>query len=111
MKSSIALLIASASLMTPASAAPERLNVRGHAIEITEADGAFQKLLVDGKELLEDHRIDPGEVKTVDGVAVMVGFRHPGGNACGGSHYIVSFPADKPVRVDHPGDSCSPEET
>ena len=111
MKSSIALLIASASLIAPAIAAPERLNVRGHVVEITEADGAFQKLLVDGKELLEDHRIDPGEVRTVDGVAVMVGFRHPGGNRCGGSHYIVSFPADRPVRIDHPGDSCLVEET
>lgn len=111
MKRPMALLIATASLITPAIAAPEHLTVQGHVVVISAADGAFQKLVVDGKELLEDHRIDPGEITTVDGVAVMVGFRHPGGNRCGGSHYILSFPADRPVRIDHPGDVCLLEET
>lgn len=61
--------------------------------------------------LLKDQYISLEEVATVDGTPSVVGQRSQGGNACEGSVFILSFPANAAVRIDGPLEACNPGET
>ncbi|MDP9839870.1 hypothetical protein J2T09_004650 [Neorhizobium huautlense] len=87
---------------TPAQAI-EVGRVAGHSVEIKKED--FEAALsVDGRQLHKNSIILFDEIVSINGVLALVGSSSPGGNACDGSPFVLSF-AETP-RLDGPIDSC-----
>ena len=109
----IALLALSGALppfyeINSASASPLSLSIYGHQIEVHRAADGQEQLAVDKKVFHKDQYITLDQIETIDGVLIAIGHASPGGNACDGSLFVLSFPKKKPVRIDGPLESCSP---
>lgn len=92
-------------LPVSASAAPFEMKLFGHDVSV--AGDAPDALTVDGKTVLSEQYITLGEMLVVADVPILVGTASPGGNACEGSTFVLSFPPDGEPRLDGPLDTCS----
>lgn len=83
----------------------DEMTVFGHKIAVL---GPFneEKLVVDGRPLVEDALIAIHRIDYVGGVGVLVGGASGGGSACDVSPFIVSFVKGGPAKVDGPLDQC-----
>lgn len=78
--------------------------VAGHSVEVKKED--FDAALsVDGRVLHKNSIILFDEIVSINGVLALVGSSSPGGNACDGSPFVLSFAATP--RLDGPVDSCA----
>ncbi|MGH6945327.1 MAG: hypothetical protein ACREH6_14035, partial [Geminicoccaceae bacterium] len=65
-----------------------------------------QKLVVDGREVLENWSLNLEASAIVDGIGILIGISNTGGNACDVSPFVLSFPPDQPARIDGPLANC-----
>ncbi len=92
-----------------AAAAPadaESARYYGHDLVISGEAGDDQKLAVDGKIVETASRITIEDARAIDGVGVVVGSLSEGGTICDATKFIISFPKDRPVRVEGPIGDC-----
>ncbi|WP_441234848.1 hypothetical protein [Bradyrhizobium sp. 930_D9_N1_4] len=96
--------------LMPQLAFAERLNMIafGHKLEIIKNKEDEDALSVDGKKFVTSQYVDINEVGTIGAAGFAIGTTSPGGNACDGSLFILSFPEKEPVRIDGPLDTCGP---
>jgi hypothetical protein len=87
---------------------PTTMTVFGHKLEIYKSQEGDDLLTVDGKKLVTEHYIDIAEIGTIGAAGFAIGTTRPGGNACEGSLFILSFAEKEPVRIDGPLDTCGP---
>lgn len=80
----------------------------GHKVEITKAEKTGEELQVDGRKLHADEYLAIEEIGLAQGIPFAIGTSAPGGNACDASVFVLSFPPDKPTRLDGPVGDCSP---
>jgi hypothetical protein len=101
------ILVTSISLLAAGSgASAQSAKYFGHDVVISGQVGDDQKLTIDGKTIETSPIIAIEDVSTINGVGVLVGYLSAGGNACAETKFIVSFPKDKPYRVDGPIGDC-----
>jgi hypothetical protein len=103
-------LIALLLCLMPQLALAETMNmiVFGHKLEIIKTKESEEALSVDGKKLVTSQYVDISEIGTIGAAGFAVGTTSPGGNACEGSLFVLSFPEKEPVRIDRPLDTCGP---
>ncbi|MGJ5179388.1 hypothetical protein ACQR16_15960 [Bradyrhizobium oligotrophicum] len=102
-----ALLILFCLLPGIAFAKPVKTELFGHSIEIKVVEpDSNEALLVDGKQLLTKPIIDLEENGRIGVTDFVIGSVSDGGNMCDGSPFVLRFPANEPVRLDGPLDSC-----
>jgi len=89
-----------------ASARADELRAFGHDLSLLKNSDMQTVLRVDGRQIHENQYVTFEEIAVVAGIPVVVGSSSPGGNACEGSPFVISFPADKAPRLDGPIDSC-----
>jgi hypothetical protein len=87
---------------------PTAMIVFGHKLEIYKSQEGDDLLKVDGKQMVTEHDIDIAEIGTIGSAGFAVGTTSPGGNACEGSLFILSFVNKEAVRIDGPLDTCGP---
>lgn len=78
----------------------------GHEIRVT-GEAPEVSLEIDGRSVLKDAIISISQVAVVAGVPTLIGESSTGGNACDGSPFVISFPADGMPRLDGPIDACA----
>lgn len=79
--------------------------INGHEITLTKQD--YEKVLkVDGREMHRNAIVLFDELTTVSGLPIIIGSSSAGGNACDGSPFVISVPADGKPRFDGPIESC-----
>lgn len=92
-------------IASPVNAAEFGMTLFGHAVSISPSDDQY-KLEIDGREVLKNYYLDLDEIYLVGNTPTVVGTSSGGGNACEGSPFVVSFPANGAPRVDGPLDTC-----
>lgn len=105
-RSRLNAVIAIALIAVPVNAAEFRMTLFGHAVSISPSGDQY-KLEIDGREILKNYYLNLDEIYLVGTTPAVVGTSSGGGNACEGSPFVVSFPADGAPRVDGPLDTCS----
>ncbi|KQW82049.1 hypothetical protein [Ensifer sp. Root127] len=65
-----------------------------------------QRLEIDGRQMLKEAIIDLEDMYLVSGVPALIGTASPGGNACEGAPFIISFPENGNPRLDGPLETC-----
>lgn len=80
--------------------------ISGHTIVI-EGSMPEEDLKIDGRSVHKDAIISFDELVVVDGVPALLGSSSPGGNACDGSPFVLSFPKEGRPRLDGPIDNCA----
>ncbi|MEY9162669.1 hypothetical protein ABIE78_000788 [Sinorhizobium fredii] len=88
-----------------AKAADFEMLLFGHRVIVLGSD-TEQLLEVDGRQVLKEAIIDIDEVHLISGTPVVIGSASPGGNACEGAPFIISFPPNAAPRIDGPLDTC-----
>ncbi|WP_457659731.1 hypothetical protein [Sinorhizobium medicae] len=78
----------------------------GHKITVFEIDFT-RTLKVDGRDMVADRSIDFEEVTIVGNVPVLIGNSSGGGNMCGPTPFVISFPEGQAPKIDRPADMCS----
>ncbi|MDW9450910.1 hypothetical protein GOA58_25245 [Sinorhizobium meliloti] len=81
----------------------------GHNITVFETD-LTRTLKVDGRDMVADRYIDFEEVTIVGNVPVLIGNSSGGGNMCGPTPLVISFPEGQAPKIDRPADMCSETE-
>lgn len=90
-----------------AFASPTVLTLFGHRVEIfSKAQYDPEILTVDKKQLVTDQYLNLKEIGSFGGTAFAIGTTSPGGNACEGSLFVLSFSTGEPTRIDGPLDTC-----
>lgn len=90
-----------------AVASPTELTLFGHKVQIlSKVQYGPEILTVDKKQLVTDQYVKLREIGSFGNTAFAIGTTSPGGNACEGSLFILSFPAGEPTRIDGPLDTC-----
>ncbi|WP_074119449.1 hypothetical protein [Bradyrhizobium sp. AS23.2] len=87
---------------------PTAMTVFGNKLEIYKNKEGDELLTVDGKKLVTEHYVNIAEIGTIGAAGFAIGTTSPGGNACEGSLFILSFVEKEPVRIDGPLDTCGP---
>jgi hypothetical protein len=101
----ISCLLLSALAPKGLHASPIALKAFGHEVEIYGALGE-QKLVVDGREVLENWSLGLEGTAIVDGIGILIGTSNTGGNACDVSPFVISFPPGQSARIDGPLANC-----
>lgn len=96
-------------LLGAASAHAEELRIFGHEVWILGDARGGERLLVDEREVHADWYLSIDEILVLADVGIVIGFSSPGGNACNGAPFILSFAlvGDAPPRIDGPLPTCS----
>lgn len=104
------LIVVAVVFSVPATAQTLDFRIFGHELRIAQTrDGFFKQLLLDGRSVHQDWSISIREISAVGDSGVVIGFSSGGGNACEGSHFILSFSLheEAPPRIDGPLPTCS----
>jgi hypothetical protein len=80
--------------------------VSGHTI-VVEGSMPEQELKVDGHSFYKNAIILFDELIVIDNTPALLGTSSPGGNACDGSPFVLSFPPHSQPKLDGPLDSCA----
>ena len=92
-----------------ALASSTNIKVFGHDLEISsKVKGDGEVLTIDKKQLLKDQYIAIREIGSFGSTGFVIGDTGPGGNACNGSLFVLSFTANEPTRIDGPLATCGP---
>jgi hypothetical protein len=90
-----------------AFASPTELTLFGHRVQIlSKVQYGPEVLTVDEKHLVTEQYVSLKEIGLLGETAFAIGTTSPGGNACEGSLFVLSFIAGAPTRVDGPLDTC-----
>jgi hypothetical protein len=79
--------------------------IAGHQVGVI-GDMGEQRLIVDGKALLEDGLIYLEDEVEIGGLKLLIGASGSGGNACEASPFVLVLAAGRPARLDGPADAC-----
>lgn len=94
-----------------AFASPTELTLFGHRVQIlSKVQYGPEVLTVDEKQLVTEQYVSLKEIGLLGETAFAIGTTNPGGNACEGSLFVLSFIAGAPTRVDGPLNTCAPLE-
>jgi hypothetical protein len=92
--------------LPPAAGAVEVAKFFGHSITV---DGEYPELAlkIDGRKVHTDAILRFDELVTIDGIPTLIGNSSNGGNACDGTPFMISFPANANPRFDGPIEACA----
>jgi hypothetical protein len=100
------IYFASIVLETEASAEPEFYKYGKHTLQLVEGDGA-DRLLLDGRTIIEDWSVTIEKRAIVGGVPVVFGDSNMGGAGCAPIMFLIAFPQGKRPEVHSEIGNCS----
>ncbi|NPD16222.1 hypothetical protein HOY34_13555 [Xinfangfangia sp. D13-10-4-6] len=101
-----ALLLSTPMMAFAENARPDSVDLGGHIVTVTETEDFDQAVVVDGEPILTNGLIFLDGTVEVAGQTVVTGVAGSGGNACGGTPFVISL-ADGVPKLDGPIESCS----
>lgn len=82
--------------------------ILGQEVVVQKASDVEEELLVNGKRVLVNARVDLQETYEFQKETAIVGSSYPGGNYCVGSPFVLLIRKDGTSRLDGPLETCEP---